>query len=66
MNSYERTASYLPLIAHIRSILKRAQKKSYTVSVGKINPSKLGNFMEIECWVWVACSEGMVDSKVCL
>ncbi|KAH8109767.1 diphthamide biosynthesis protein [Phellopilus nigrolimitatus] len=56
-------ASYLPLITHLRSQLKRAHKKSYTVSVGKINPSKLANFMEIECWIWVACSEGMVDSK---
>ncbi|THH05897.1 hypothetical protein EW145_g4460 [Phellinidium pouzarii] len=56
-------ASYLPLIAHIRTQLKKARKKSYTVSVGKINPSKLANFMEIECWIWVACSEAMVDSK---
>ena len=61
---YRILASYLPLITHIRTLLKRAQKKSYTVSVGKINPAKLANFMEIECWVWVACSEGMVDSKV--
>lgn len=57
-------ASYLPLISHIRNRLKKAHKKSYTVSVGKINPSKLANFMEVECWVWIACSEGMVDSKV--
>lgn len=45
-------------------MLKRARKKSYTVSVGKLNPAKLANFMEIECWVWVSCSEGMIDSKV--
>lgn len=57
-------ASYLPLISHIRIRLKKAHKKSYTISVGKINPSKLANFMEVECWVWIACSEGMVDSKV--
>ncbi|PAV16833.1 diphthamide biosynthesis [Pyrrhoderma noxium] len=56
-------ASYLPLINLIRNQLKKAHKKSYTVSVGKINPAKLANFMEIECWVWVACNEGMVDSK---
>jgi len=56
-------ASYLPLISHIRSILRKAHKKFYTISVGKINPAKLANFMEIECWVWVSCSEGMVDSK---
>ncbi|KAL5524260.1 DPH2 [Sanghuangporus sanghuang] len=56
-------SSYLPLVQHLRQLLRKAHKKSYTVSVGKINPTKLANFMEIECWVWVACSEGMVDSK---
>ncbi|KLO11785.1 diphthamide biosynthesis protein [Schizopora paradoxa] len=56
-------ASYLPLISHIRTKLKKAHKKFYTISVGKINPAKLANFMEIECWVWVSCSEGMVESK---
>lgn len=59
-------ASYMHVISHIRTILKKAHKKSYTVSVGKINPAKLANFLEIECWVWVSCSESMVDSKVCL
>ncbi|KAL5519746.1 hypothetical protein ACEPAG_1406 [Sanghuangporus baumii] len=56
-------SSYLPLVQHLRQLLRKAHKKPYTVSVGKINPAKLANFMEIECWVWVACSEGMVDSK---
>ena len=60
------SASYLPLINLIRNQLKKAHKKSYTVSVGKINPAKLANFMEIECWVWVACNEGMVDSFLML
>ncbi|KAJ7764908.1 putative diphthamide synthesis protein-domain-containing protein [Mycena metata] len=53
-------SSYLPLIKHLRAILSRAQKKSYTVSVGKLNPSKLANFMEIECFVLVACPENSV------
>ncbi|EIN04475.1 diphthamide biosynthesis protein [Punctularia strigosozonata HHB-11173 SS5] len=57
-------ASYLPLITHLRSVLKRAQKKSYTISVGKLNPAKLGNFAEIECFVLVACPENsLVDAK---
>lgn len=50
-------ASYLPLITRIRKLLARAQKKSYTISVGKLNPAKLANFMEIECFVLVACPE---------
>lgn len=58
-------ASYLPLISHIRKLLSKARKKSYTISVGKLNPSKLGNFMEIECFVLVACPENsLIDSKV--
>jgi len=57
-------ASYLPLISRIRKILAQAQKKSYTISVGKLNPSKLANFLEIECFVLVACPENsLIDSK---
>lgn len=41
------------------------QKKSYTISVGKLNPAKLANFMEIECFVIVACPENsVVEAKV--
>ncbi|RPD58166.1 diphthamide biosynthesis protein [Lentinus tigrinus ALCF2SS1-7] len=57
-------ANYLPLISHLRDIIKRAHKKSYTLSVGKINPAKLGNFLEIECFVLVACPENsLLDAK---
>jgi diphthamide biosynthesis protein 2 len=59
-------ASYLPLISHLRALLKKAHKKAYTVSVGKLNPAKLANFAEIECFVLVACPENsVVESKVC-
>jgi diphthamide biosynthesis enzyme Dph1/Dph2-like protein len=58
-------ASYLPLISHIRKLLLQARKKSYTISVGKLNPAKLANFSEIECFVLVACPENsLIDSKV--
>lgn len=50
-------ASYLPLISHIRKLLARRRKKSYTISVGKLNPAKLANFLEVECFVLVACPE---------
>ncbi|KIK64153.1 hypothetical protein GYMLUDRAFT_57148 [Collybiopsis luxurians FD-317 M1] len=57
-------ASYLPLIKHLRSLLAASHKKSYTISVGKLNPAKLANFMEIECFVLVACPENsLVDAK---
>ena len=61
------SASYLPLIAHLRQVLTHAHKKAYTISVGKLNPAKLANFPEIECFVLVACPENsLVDSKVFL
>ncbi|OCH91570.1 diphthamide biosynthesis protein [Obba rivulosa] len=57
-------ASYLPLISHLRKVLARAHKKSYTISVGKLNPAKLANFLEIECFVLVACPENsLIDAK---
>ncbi|PPQ67619.1 hypothetical protein CVT26_006829 [Gymnopilus dilepis] len=57
-------ASYLPLISHIRRLLARKQKKSYTISVGKLNPAKLANFLEIECFVLVACPENsLIEDK---
>lgn len=56
--------SYLPLIRYLRALLTRKHKKSYTVSVGKLNPSKLANFLEIECFVLVACPENsLIDTK---
>ncbi|KAF9005199.1 putative diphthamide synthesis protein-domain-containing protein [Cyathus striatus] len=53
-------ASYLPLIKHLRTLLTKHRKKSYTISVGKLNPAKLANFLEIECFVLVACPENSV------
>lgn len=58
-------AAYLPLITHLRQLIASHHKKSYTVAVGKLNPAKLANFIEVECFVLVACPENsMIDSKV--
>lgn len=58
-------ASYLPLIKHLRSLISKKKRKSYTISVGKLNPAKLANFLEIECFVLVACPENsMIEAKV--
>lgn len=52
------------MIRYIRKILASHRKKSYTISVGKLNPSKLANFLEIECFVLVACPENsLIESK---
>jgi len=58
-------ASSKPLLDTLRTALKRARKKSYTMSVGRLNPAKLANFEGVECFVLVGCAEGgVVDSKV--
>ncbi|KXN92635.1 Diphthamide biosynthesis protein 2 [Leucoagaricus sp. SymC.cos] len=57
-------ASYLPLITYLRKLLSTHHKKSYTISVGKLTPSKLANFLEIECFVLVACPENsLIEAK---
>lgn len=55
-----RIASYLLLITYLRKLLANKQKKSYTISVGKLNPAKLANFLEVECFVYVACVESAI------
>ena len=65
LDSQRNVASYLPLISRLRKALLRAHKKSYTISVGKLNPAKLANFLEIECFVLVACPENsVIEAKV--
>ncbi|TFY68798.1 hypothetical protein EVJ58_g804 [Rhodofomes roseus] len=57
-------ASYLPLISHLRKLLAKSHKKSYTISVGKLNPAKLANFLEIDCFILVACPENsLIEAK---
>jgi diphthamide biosynthesis protein 2 len=52
-------------LAELRALLKQHRKKSYTLTVGRLNPAKLANFEAIECFVLVGCKEGgLVDSKV--
>ncbi|KAL9709009.1 Diphthamide biosynthesis protein 2 [Leucoagaricus gongylophorus] len=58
------SASYLPLITYLRKILASHHKKSYVISVGRLTQSKLANFLEIECFVLVACPENsLIESK---
>jgi diphthamide biosynthesis protein 2 len=48
------------LVDVVKSLKRRiddANKSSYSFAVGKINPAKLANFAEIECFVLVACRE---------
>lgn len=49
-----------PLVQMLRDELRAHQKKSYTLSVGRLNPAKLANFAEIDCFILIGCSEGGV------
>lgn len=54
--------SHLSVLSALRTRIARAGKKSYTVVVGRVNPAKLANYAEIECWVAVGCWEsGLVE-----
>ena len=58
-------ASYLTIISHLKKLIIHAGKKPYTFVMGKLNVAKMANFMEIECFVLVACPENsLIDSKV--
>lgn len=58
-------ASSSTLLRDLKAALRKREKKFYTVSVGRLNPAKLGNFEVVECWVLIGCREGgMVDGKV--
>ncbi|KAI8608632.1 putative diphthamide synthesis protein-domain-containing protein [Chytriomyces sp. MP71] len=56
--------SYLPLINHLKKLITASGKKPYLIAVGKPSPAKLGNFLEIQAFVLVACPENtLVDSR---
>ncbi|KFU96354.1 Diphthamide biosynthesis protein 2, partial [Chaetura pelagica] len=49
---------------HLRELLCRAGKRSYTLAVGKPNPAKLANFLEVDIFVLVACAQNsLLDSS---
>ncbi|OQV16209.1 Diphthamide biosynthesis protein 2 [Hypsibius exemplaris] len=54
---------YLDIIERLKKIIKTAGKRFYTFSMGKPNPAKLANFMEVDVFVYVACPESYFDSK---
>lgn len=55
---------YLDLIKHLRTMISVAGKKSYLFAMGKLNPSKMANFSEIDAFVLVACGENsLIESR---
>ena len=57
-------ANYSDMLNRLKVLTKKAGKKSYVFIVGKINVAKLANFMEIDVFVLIACSENtLLDSS---
>lgn len=54
------TKGYLEIVKEIQDIAKKRGIRSYLISVGKVNPSKLANFMDIDCFVLVGCPENNI------
>lgn len=51
------TKGYLDIITHIQELAAKRNVKTYIFSVGKVNPAKLANFSDVDCFVLVGCSE---------
>ena len=58
------TAKYLDVIAYCRRLIASAGKKSYLLSVGKPNVAKLGNFPELDMFVFVSCKLASLELDV--
>ncbi|KAF9585162.1 Diphthamide biosynthesis protein 2 [Lunasporangiospora selenospora] len=57
-------SSYMTMIQHLKALIESKGKKAYTFVMGKLNVAKMANFMEIDCFVYVACPENsLIDSK---
>lgn len=54
------TKGYLEIVKEIQELAKKRGIRSYLISVGKVNPSKLANFMDIDCFVLVGCPENNI------
>lgn len=48
---------YLDIVRHVQAMARHRNVRTYLISVGKVNPAKLANFMEIDCFVLVGCPE---------
>uniref|UniRef100_A0A1I8MQB7 2-(3-amino-3-carboxypropyl)histidine synthase subunit 2 n=1 Tax=Musca domestica TaxID=7370 RepID=A0A1I8MQB7_MUSDO len=55
---------YLDVVKHLQTMAKARGIKTQIISVGRINPAKLANFLEIDCFVLIGCPfNNMFESK---
>ncbi|XP_054743229.1 2-(3-amino-3-carboxypropyl)histidine synthase subunit 2 [Anastrepha obliqua] len=46
---------YLKIVSRLQEMAKARGIKTQIISVGRINPAKLANFLEIDCFVLIGC-----------
>ncbi|KNC29690.1 hypothetical protein FF38_05068 [Lucilia cuprina] len=55
---------YLDVVKRLQMMAKSRGIKTQIISVGRINPAKLANFLEIDCFVLIGCAfNNMFESK---
>ncbi|KAH8417781.1 hypothetical protein KR222_005792 [Zaprionus bogoriensis] len=55
---------YLDVVTRLQTMAKSRGIKTQLISVGRINPAKLANFLEIDCFVLIGCPfNNMYNSK---
>lgn len=51
---------YLDVVERIQKLARGRGVRTYSLSVGKVNPAKIANFHEIDCFVYVGCPENNI------
>lgn len=51
---------YLDVVERIQKLARVRGIRTYLLSVGKVNPAKIANFHEIDCFVYVGCPENNI------
>ncbi|XP_055312715.1 uncharacterized protein LOC129574573 [Sitodiplosis mosellana] len=54
---------YLNAVNRIQTLARNQGIRTYLLPVGQINPAKLGNFMEIDCFVFIGCPENSIHTS---
>lgn len=54
------TIGYLDVVERIQKLANARGIRTYLLSVGKVNPVKIANFHEIDCFVYVGCPENNI------
>jgi len=52
------------ILDHLRKMIVKAGRRPFIISIGKLSPAKLGNFLEVDVFVLIACAQqSVIDCK---